>query len=422
MKNKIISLLTNNIGLKLASVLFAMLLWLVVVNIDNPQTTVSFTGTAQIINEDTIIAEDKVYSIVDNSDIVTFSVTGPRSVVEGMSAADFTIIADMTRYDGELGLLPVEVTANRYANQVTINVKSNNVQIALEKKETTQSSVVVAVEGEVKSGYAVGDIKCSPKTVTISGPQSVIESINRVVATINVDNLYSERTADIVPVLYDAEGNIITNANISIEPAQVRVTAEILATKTINVNFQYDGGLPKGYSIDSITCLPSSILVKGLDENLEGISSVTIPTSVLDLSTTTEGLELTVDIREYLPEGISIVSDDDASVIIKVEVSSAITRTIDVSVDQIEVIGLEEGLEVEFNSPTVSVSLTGSAAVINKLVAGDLDLVLDFSEVKTGSFHLTPEAKDLSGVDNIKVSSISGLLYYDDTEDLDDNN
>ena len=39
MLKKLKNLLTNNIGLKFLSVLFAMILWLVVVNIDDPDKT-----------------------------------------------------------------------------------------------------------------------------------------------------------------------------------------------------------------------------------------------------------------------------------------------------------------------------------------------------------------------------------------------
>ena len=42
MLKKLKNLLTNNIGLKFLSVLFAMILWLVVVNIDDPDKTFDF--------------------------------------------------------------------------------------------------------------------------------------------------------------------------------------------------------------------------------------------------------------------------------------------------------------------------------------------------------------------------------------------
>lgn len=42
MKGKLIKKLTHNIGLKIASVLLAVVLWLVVISINNPTTSESF--------------------------------------------------------------------------------------------------------------------------------------------------------------------------------------------------------------------------------------------------------------------------------------------------------------------------------------------------------------------------------------------
>ena len=53
MCKKIIKLLTNNLGLKIASILVAIIVWLVVVNMDNPDKTVSFTIPVEVVGDDT---------------------------------------------------------------------------------------------------------------------------------------------------------------------------------------------------------------------------------------------------------------------------------------------------------------------------------------------------------------------------------
>ena len=70
--------LTNNFALKLISVIFACVLWLVVVNVDNPLVTRSFKAMAKIENEDIITNNGKVFEILDESQMITFTVTGPR--------------------------------------------------------------------------------------------------------------------------------------------------------------------------------------------------------------------------------------------------------------------------------------------------------------------------------------------------------
>ena len=52
MLKKIIQWITNNFGLKILAVAFAAVFWLAVVNIDDPNTTRTFTTTVSIENSD----------------------------------------------------------------------------------------------------------------------------------------------------------------------------------------------------------------------------------------------------------------------------------------------------------------------------------------------------------------------------------
>ena len=50
--------LTNNLALKVISILVAMVLWLIVVNIDDPDKTRTFTNIeVQVLNQDAKIVE-----------------------------------------------------------------------------------------------------------------------------------------------------------------------------------------------------------------------------------------------------------------------------------------------------------------------------------------------------------------------------
>lgn len=51
MLKKIVKRITNNFGLKILAVIFSGVLWLAVVNIDDPNTTRTFTTTVSIENQ-----------------------------------------------------------------------------------------------------------------------------------------------------------------------------------------------------------------------------------------------------------------------------------------------------------------------------------------------------------------------------------
>ena len=91
MLKKLMKHLTNNIGLKIISVLFSIVLWLVVVNVADPDGTKSFSVPVEILNKNVIEEMGKVPDVLGDTDIAVFYITGPRSYVEAMNADDFKV-------------------------------------------------------------------------------------------------------------------------------------------------------------------------------------------------------------------------------------------------------------------------------------------------------------------------------------------
>ena len=68
-------MLTNNLGLKLLSIVSAVMLWLIVVNIDDPVTYQDFSSIrVAMLNEDAVTDKDQVYRVEDNSDLINIRV------------------------------------------------------------------------------------------------------------------------------------------------------------------------------------------------------------------------------------------------------------------------------------------------------------------------------------------------------------
>lgn len=67
-----------------------------------------------------------------------------------------------------------------------------------------------------------------------------------------------------------------------------------------------------------MTCEPQTIQVSGTKEMLDTISEIEIPTSEIDVSDVTKKVEKTVDITQYLPEGIKLVDENANTILITV--------------------------------------------------------------------------------------------------------
>ena len=88
--------LTANITLKIVSVLIGIIVWLVVVNIDNPSISKSFTiSDFELVNEAYIDDTGLVCLRDVNETPVRVTIEGDRKTVNGISAADISVIADL---------------------------------------------------------------------------------------------------------------------------------------------------------------------------------------------------------------------------------------------------------------------------------------------------------------------------------------
>ena len=83
-----VKMLTRNLGLKLLALLFAVAMWMAVVNLEDPVINKRFTVAVTVENDEVITAMNKYYEIEAESANVTFSVLGSRSVVDTLSSLD----------------------------------------------------------------------------------------------------------------------------------------------------------------------------------------------------------------------------------------------------------------------------------------------------------------------------------------------
>ena len=189
--------LTNNLGLKILAALFAFILWVVVINVDEPVRTVPYTASVKTENEDYITSNGKYFELLDGNNTVTFNVSAKRTYQEKLTNADFTAVADMEKieYVDDSGIyrVPVTVSCSKFSsNQVTISSKQLYIEVAMEDRGTVQKRITATTTGNVADGCAVGEVAIvTTNLLKISGPSSVTSRIDTVEATINVEGMNS---------------------------------------------------------------------------------------------------------------------------------------------------------------------------------------------------------------------------------------
>ena len=379
---KIKRMFLNNWGLKLLALFFSILLWLIVVNVDDPTQTKTFTTSVNVVNADVLTDAGRYYEIPEGGNTVSFRVTAKRSVMERLSGSDFTATADMNYLEDD-SRVPVTITVN------------NNI---IGNKMTTKHDVEVETNGNPAEGCVIDKTEVDPSSVTVSGPEDVVSTIAKVVAYVDVDGVNEDFDTDASLHFLDKNGNEIDQSRLNVNHETVKVSLTISHIKTVAVQVQTTGSLPQGLYLESVSVDPDTIEITGEADVLNEITEITISGSALDLSKLTSSLTTTVDLNTYLPSGAKVADSNAAQATVKVNVSGDETKTYRVPTANLTIKNLEDGSKAVFDATTVEVKITGKASDLADLVAENITGSVDVSGLGAGK-HTVSVTLDLdSGI------------------------
>lgn len=390
MLKKILKKLTNNLGFKLLAVLFAFAMWLVVYNIDDPSSSKNFTATVTIQNAQSVSDMNKCYEVVDGTGTVSFRVTAKRSILEKLDYSDFTAIADMSLMnvsdDGTEGSVPIAISANNYTSSVKVSGLTKYLKVSLEDLQEKQFVITADTKGKVADGFTLGDVSVSnPNVIKVSGPASVVGQISKVVATIDVSGMSVDISDNVVPVFYDEDDKTVDTTKLTLSSNTVTVSAKILSTKEVPIHFNTSGTPADTYSVVEITSDPETVQIKGSSSVLNPISSLEIPEEVLNVDGANKDITTSIDISEYLPDGVSLTKNSQATVSVTIRIEPYTTQNYNIPVSNISVNGLDDNYNLAFGQTTVNAAVSGMSSDLSSLNANSIKGSIDVSSLGEGT-------------------------------------
>ena len=429
MGNKILKTLTKNLGFKILAVVFAFILWLVVYNTDDPTVTVSYTTNVTVENASAVTEMNKCYEVLNGTNTVTFAVTAKRSVLNKLEDTDFTAVADMNRMivneEGDEANVPIEITSKRSNSSLKYNGKNKYLEVSLEDLMKRRFIITADTSGKVADGYALGEVTVTnPNVLNVSGPASIVNKIDSVVATIDVEGMSMNLSDNVIPALYDADGQEIDTTKLKLSNTTVTISAKILSVKEIPLVFSTTG-VPYGdYRVVEISSKPETVKVKGSSTILNPLSSLTIPGDVLNVSRAREDITTTIDISEYLPDGVELVNASDATVTVTVRIEAYESKKFNLNTSQITVDGLDTNYDLSFEQSTVAVTVSGLKDNLNVLTVNQLSASIDVTDLGVGTHQVNLELsldEDNYAYQTITVTVEIKEKAKDDSENTDDN-
>lgn len=387
----------NNLGLKFIALLFSIILWWTVVNIDDPIDKKTFATEVQLYNTDVIAKRGQSFDItnVSNNKSVNVTVKARRKVLESIKASDIVATADFTEHDASTDLVPIRVKVVGFESRVE-EVKAHPVNLQLVREDiVTKKFPIQAVSlGNVKEGYIIANVTPKPQSIEISGPGSVVNRISKVVAKVDVTGISENVVLQSDFICYDSADNVLDKATLSSEYDQsgVGVEIEVWRTKTLGLHFDTSEiKTAQGYFFDKIEVEPQTIRVAGRDDIIIPLDKIEVAKEALAAEELKENQQIIVNIADYLPEGIVLADQDASSVVVTVIVEKAGTKTLMVPARSIKVNNASDKFEITYDGgQTVEIKFEGPNEELQALTNEEIVASVDLKEYTEAGTYEVP--------------------------------
>lgn len=392
--------LMNNLGLKLLAFLFAFMLWIGVMNQDNPITEETFDDIPVIVEHAEIITQSqKSYQIIEDTETVSVTVSAKRSELEKIKAENIIVTADMKEMYLE-SQIPVSVSIPGIEYESAV-ASPRNIQVKIENNKSNSFPITVTTTGAVRDGYVLGTVEADPEGVVLNGPETMIENISKVVAEVDVSGLSKDSVLDAAVVCYDKDNNRISSdqltSNLGTEGVKVRVTLYRTENVPVTVDTSWIEAAD-GYSVAEVSWSPQEIKVAGDDDALNRIEEIRIPAKAAAVSGVAQKTEKTIDVTPYLPEGIKLAEEGANNILVTIRVQKDGTKNIEIPVGSITVKNLNENLTMSYlEGDNLEIHLTGRQEVLDLLdadvIAGSVSI--DLAKYREAGEYEVPVALEV---------------------------
>ncbi len=389
--------LTNNFSLKVLSLVLAVLLWILILSIEDPTTTKDFSDIPVTeVNGDQITEAGKAYSYTDG-DTVRVRVEGRSSIVNSLTKEDFLAVADLSTIS-ITGAVAVDVSCPKYPSLAVSAIGTSTViKVDIEDMSEKALNVRVITEGRVASGKFIGTGVATPNLVTVSGPASLVRSVKEAVVYVSVNEYtVTDIRTNATLTLLDGDGNELTASTLNISESSIEVQVPIYNTKTVPIDFEVEGDVAEGYTLVSAAFEPKEAELAGDSQALAQIDVLNLTN--YDLSGKNASLEDSMAISglvaDSLPEGV-VLANPDAMIAIAVTIEPVREQSFDFPISKVQVENGSKDLTYSLTSDSLtrslSVPVSGAESLVNALTADDIQVVVDVGGYSDGEYELPAE-------------------------------
>ena len=368
--------------------LLSFILWLYVSNVENPIRTSDLKGVpVELLNQE-ILNSSNLYLSKNQNFSVDLKLEGKAKDIYSLKKDDFVLKADLNNYALKVGEnnIPVEIIST--PGDVTIKNRSVlTVKVNLEEGIEKTVKVHSSVKTTFKDGISKKSINVSPQSVKVSGPESLVKSVDSVILKGELLDISKDMSRNFNLVAVDSDGNEVSGVQIS--ESVGKLTVNVGGSKQVKINVVKQGILPSNYTLKEISLSAESVNIIGDTDVMKSIHQ--IDTEPIDLSNITESQ--TVNVKLNLPEGIYLM-DNVNSITANIEVIKKEDDTNNVVTKKIEGINVElidkVNTALTYDVSKITVEVSGDSKEVSALTSENISATVSVAGITTAGEQEIP--------------------------------
>ena len=402
--------LKNNWRMKLVALILAIFLWNSVIQGTDPvisRTTdpipITLIGAEQLSAKGLAIANESEEYLQS----VKVTVLMKRSEAKLFDQSKIQVTLDLSRIN-TAGEQLVKVTAF-YSEGTIEKISPESFTLKVDQKKSKIISIEYDITGQLPDGYYQGEISVEPKSVQVTGPSSIVDTVDKAIFTVDLTGKISSLSLPKEILLADSEGNIIDSDTLITSVDSAMFEMNISPRKEIKIIgeslIKGTDKLPVGYEVKSIEVYPSTVEVTGTAEALEGLTS--LPSEIKDVAGETEDVHTTIKL--LAPKGVEFLTTDTVSVIIRI---SEIMEKASYTDKAIELRNIPDGMTVEDFEELRNVEMMVPFNTISTLTSSHVKLYIDLAGLSEGEHELKIqcEVPEEFRVENIVIENDTAIV------------
>ena len=407
MKNRIF----RNWTLKLTSVICAVVLWITIYSVIDPQkSTAMYNVPVTLLNTEVITERNQVYEIQNGSDVVRrISLQSTSSVIDSLNDSDIHVEADFSKMKLD-GTVELKIYSDRHNDAITFNASSWEMKVAVEDKKERFLSLESSLIGNPADGYIVGTSKLAQNRISISGAGSIVDSVDKAVAVVDIEDTSENILSYADIVLLDKNGKEISKEKLDLSMKAVSTSVEILATKNVPVIYKQSGTAAEGYfATGEVIGETNELLIAGQEAVLAKVNEIIISGEAVSAENAEADVVRTVDLDEFLPANVIRASKEgNGQTSVTIVVVPILEREYTIKMGQVQLVNVPEGYQIAhvYDAADMTVAVRGPQHMLDALNTDDIKGTIDISAWM--------EANEVSKFKDEEILSITGQYVLDE--------